>query len=244
MFCTRVLYLTSLLGLTLGLINGCMPVTPRVYGTNYYTTPERPGALHPSVAGISQPVTDDGYRLSAFAATPAALKFAVVARKLINAGVNVYTQGKYISIVMPNYLLFTNNTAEFTPLATNLLNQVVLILSSQPNDNILIGGHSSGIGSSKFELQLSILRAQKVASYLWAQGINNFKGYSNTMRRLAVIGYGNTVPLSNITSAAVRQNNSRIQITAYPELKDLGAPAESTQYVNLSGFDATFNTKN
>jgi outer membrane protein OmpA-like peptidoglycan-associated protein len=146
-----------------------------------------------------------------------------------HVGGKVYTLGDYATIEIPAEALFDVNSSDFMPEASAILNSAVAVLNRFPNDNILISGHVNGYYSSKFERKLSEDRARQVAAYLWAHGINNDnisnpnenyggkelpKRYS---RDLTYVGYGSHFPIANhITAEGIRQN-SRIQITAYPQ---------------------------
>lgn len=135
---------------------------------------------------------------------------------VIQSGGKVYRVGDMLGIYIPSDQLFEPNTDEFTLQAPNILSSVADILKRYPNNNIIISGNTSGFGLSKWERHLSEKRAQKVASYLWNAGINDFKDKSNDTRKLTYIGYGDLFPIaSTLTNKGIREN-SRIQITSYP----------------------------
>jgi outer membrane protein OmpA-like peptidoglycan-associated protein len=146
-----------------------------------------------------------------------------------HVGGKVYTLGDYATIEIPSESLFDVNTSDLLPEAPAILDSAVSVLNRFPNDNIMISGNTNGYYSSKFERKLSEDRARQVAAYLWAHGINN-DNISNPnenyggrelpnrySRDLNYVGYGSHFPIANnITAAGIRQN-SRIQITAYPQ---------------------------
>lgn len=140
---------------------------------------------------------------------------------LKQVGGQVYVQGDYVTIVIPTDNVFDSNSAELLPQATPVLNSVVAILNHYPNRNILISGNTSGFGTPKFQHHLSQARARQVATFLWANGINNFKGDTIETRDLTYVGYGNSFPIANDIRADSLRQNSRIQITAYPSKADL-----------------------
>lgn len=137
------------------------------------------------------------------------------------AGGQVYTVGQRVGIYIPSDQLFEPNSAEFTPQASDILDSAARVLQRYPNNNITVSGNTSGFGRPGWERQLSMERAKKVSAYLWSAGINNFKDPTNNTRDLNYVGYGDYFPIStHLTNEGIRQN-SRIQITSYPDKKDL-----------------------
>lgn len=158
------------------------------------------------------------------------------AAPIYHAGGDVYAQGEYAGISIPSYRLFEPNSAELIPQAEALLDSAISILKGYPNNNILISGNTSGIGAPRFDQKLSEARARQVAAYLWAHGVNNFKSYNITTRRLRFVGYGDYFPIANINNPANIQHNSRIQITAYPSKEDLKLDKVSRIFNNVGGY--------
>jgi outer membrane protein OmpA-like peptidoglycan-associated protein len=140
---------------------------------------------------------------------------------ILQTGGQVYQVGEFIGIYIPTDNLFEPNTADFLPQAAPILDSTVTVLQRYPDNNIIISGSTSGFGQARWEQKLSERRAQKVASYLWNAGINQFKNQSIETRKLIYVGYGDYFPISNTyTNNGIRQN-SRIQITSYPSNHDL-----------------------
>lgn len=156
---------------------------------------------------------------------------------LIQGGGQVYTIGQNIGIYIPTDNLFEPNTASFLPQAAPILDSVAAILQRYPNNNIMISGNTSGFARARWELKLSEKRAQRVAAYLWNQGINQFKENSNETRKLNYVGYGNFFPISHdYTNEGIR-TNSRIQITSYPSDCDLGRDKRHSTIHNVGALD-------
>lgn len=155
------------------------------------------------------------------------LRFA--AGPIVQACGQVYTLGDYVGIEIPTDRLFEDNTACFLPEAGPILASTVDIVQRFPCHNIIISGSTSGFGPSRYERKLSEQRARQVASYLWANGVNDFKAQSIDMRRLTYVGYGNHFPIANnIKNNSIRKN-SRIQIILFPSI----APTELTKDCSL-----------
>jgi len=152
-------------------------------------------------------------------------------------GGQVYTLGDYVTIEIPTDQIFDENSADLVPEAAAPLQSVVEVLKRYPSNNILISGNTSGFGTRRFELSLSERRAREVAAYLWAHGINSFKGATfdpdSPTRTLSYVGYGNYAPIANDIRADSIRQNSRIQITAYPSKSQLKLCKEQKVFANI-----------
>ncbi len=158
------------------------------------------------------------------------------------AGGQVYTLGDYATIEIPTDTLFESNTAKLLPEASPALDSTVAVLKRYPNNNILVSGNTSGFGTTRWERTLSEKRAREVSAYLWAHGVNAFKGNSDfdpsaPTRTLSYVGYGNYFPISNNIRADSIRENSRIQITAYPSRRDLKLCDDQKVFANIGGTD-------
>ena len=156
---------------------------------------------------------------------------------IIHGGGQIYQVGDLIGISIPSDRLFMPNTGEFTYQAASILDSVAAVLKRFPNNNIIISGNTSGFGSARWERKLSLRRAQNVAAYLWYQGINEWKEAGFNMRKLNYVGYGDYFPIANtLTNDGIRAN-SRIQITSYPNDRDLGLDKRHVALYNIGGMD-------
>ncbi len=157
---------------------------------------------------------------------------------IAQAGGQVYTQGDFATIEFPTDNIFDESTADFLPAAYPALQSTVEVLERFPNDNILVSGNTSGFGTGRWERTLSEKRAREVAAYLWAHGINTFKGGaefdpSSPTRTLSYVGYGDYFPISNNIKSDSIRDNSRIQITAYPSKDQLGLCKNQKIFANI-----------
>ncbi len=84
-----------------------------------------------------------------------------------------------------------------------VLDEVVDILSANPNAQIRIAGHTDSDGSDSYNQTLSEERAESVFNYLVNKGI--------AARRLTTVGYGESRPLVPNTSDANKAMNRRIE---------------------------------
>jgi outer membrane protein OmpA-like peptidoglycan-associated protein len=85
-----------------------------------------------------------------------------------------------------------------------LLEQIVRLLAAHPEYvTISIEGHCDDVGSDEVNQRLSELRAQRVVSFLAAQG--------TSVERLESVGYGRRRPTHPGTSDSARQQNRRVE---------------------------------
>jgi OmpA-OmpF porin, OOP family len=101
-------------------------------------------------------------------------------------------------------VLFEVNGADLQPGAQVQLLRLVEFLKRNPDRKVLIEGHTDSIGSSEYNLQLSLLRAESVQSFLVGNGL--------PADRITAIGYGETRPEAPNDSATGRQQNRRIEV--------------------------------
>ena len=101
-------------------------------------------------------------------------------------------------------VLFEVNGADLQPGAPPQLLRLVEFLKLNPDRKVLIEGYTDSIGSSEYNLQLSLLRAESVQSFLVGNGL--------PADRLTAIGYGETRPEAPNDSATGRQQNRRVEV--------------------------------
>lgn len=99
---------------------------------------------------------------------------------------------------------FNNGTSILTPAAREELAAIVLALRGQRNLPIRINGHTDSWGSVEENRQLSLERAEAVATYLALQGIPT--------QRISVKGFGETQPVDSNATSEGRERNRRIEI--------------------------------
>ncbi len=83
------------------------------------------------------------------------------------------------------------------------LDRLIKILQENPNLEIEIAGHTDNIGSSYYNYNLSLKRAESVANYLIQKGIET--------RRLVVKGYGEKEPIAPNDTEEGRSLNRRVE---------------------------------
>ena len=101
-------------------------------------------------------------------------------------------------------VLFEVNGADLQPGAQPQLLRLVEFLKLNPDRKVLIEGYTDSIGSSEYNLQLSLLRAESAQSFLVGNGL--------PADRITAIGYGDTRPEAPNDSATGRQQNRRVEV--------------------------------
>lgn len=103
-----------------------------------------------------------------------------------------------------NELNFAADSSTITQENHDILEEVYEFLNAHPNVTVEIGGHTNTIPPHEYCDQLSTARAQKVAEFLYQQGIDK--------RRVSSKGYGKREPLTDSVSLQGRLKNQRVEI--------------------------------
>lgn len=101
---------------------------------------------------------------------------------------------------------FETNSDRLTAAGRALLDEVLEALREVPDVPVEIAGHADAQGTPEFNLELSQRRADAVLAYLVRNG--------ESRKRFEVIGYGETQPIADNTTAEGRARNRRIEFIA------------------------------
>lgn len=101
---------------------------------------------------------------------------------------------------------FETGSDVLTPIGVDLLNEIITALEQFPLVPIEIAGHADSQGAADVNMDLSIRRAQAVLTYLVANGMDP--------TRFEVVGYGETQPIADNSTAEGRERNRRIEFKA------------------------------
>jgi OOP family OmpA-OmpF porin len=107
-------------------------------------------------------------------------------------------------IVLKN-IFFEFDKSELLPESYPALDILYRALQKNPLMEIEISGHTDNIGTQRYNIELSLKRAESVANYLINKGISPI--------RLIFKGYGNMYPISDNTTEEGRALNRRVEIT-------------------------------
>ena len=104
---------------------------------------------------------------------------------------------------------FETNKAILTAGSSVTLDKVASTLMAHPTEKIEIEGYTDNSGTSDYNHQLSLKRAETVKAYLVSKGV--------AADRLTTKGFGEENPLVPNTSAANKQENRRVEIKVIAE---------------------------
>ena len=134
---------------------------------------------------------------------------AELRRETAGTGVEVLRQGDDLVLRMPSGITFAYDRYDIQPQFQSTLNEVASTLANYQQTYIDILGHTDSTGSDAYNQGLSERRAQAVANYLAARGVNP--------ARMATRGYGESQLLVNPEqSEADRAANRRVEIRVVP----------------------------
>ncbi|MDR1075864.1 MAG: OmpA family protein [Xanthomonadaceae bacterium] len=128
--------------------------------------------------------------------------------KLQNTDVEVSRDGDNITLNMPGNVTFAFNSANLDAQFYPVLNDVAGTLKEYDRTVVEVAGHTDSIGTDAVNQRLSEQRAQNVAQYLIAQGLNT--------DRFIVVGAGKSHPIASNDTEQGRAMNRRVEITLVP----------------------------
>ncbi len=132
-------------------------------------------------------------------------KKAAMERATQGTGVAVtQTQDNQLKLQIPSDVSFDTGRSDIKPELRPILDQFASGLSSQPNSEIRIVGHTDNVGSDAVNNPLSLQRAQSTRDYLTARGVNP--------GRVLIDGRGEREPVANNATADGRAQNRRVEI--------------------------------
>ncbi|PCH93597.1 MAG: hypothetical protein COB85_06725 [Bacteroidetes bacterium] len=89
------------------------------------------------------------------------------------------------------------------------LDAVIKQLETAPGFRIRIAGHTDDMGKEKYNLELSLKRANFIAEYVESKGISGDD--------LVVEGHGSDRPLASNTTEDGRSKNRRVEVTLFED---------------------------
>ncbi len=133
---------------------------------------------------------------------------AKLRQQLENTGVSVTRDGDNIILNMPGNITFEVNKSDVKPNFVEVLGSVALVLKEYKSTMIEVAGHTDSTGSDSYNQMLSQQRAQAVTNVLIQNGVQPV--------RIDTVGYGESRPIANNSTAAGREQNRRVELTLLP----------------------------
>ncbi|MFT4249171.1 MAG: OmpA family protein [Pseudomonas sp.] len=136
-----------------------------------------------------------------------------------NTGIDVKREGDNITLNLPDGITFDFGKSALKPEFYTALNGVASTLKEYNQTMIEVTGHTDSVGSDAFNQKLSEDRANAVAQYLSAQGVQR--------ERMETSGAGKRFPIADNGTDAGRAKNRRVEIRLIP-LRAEGSAATGT----------------
>jgi len=126
-------------------------------------------------------------------------------RATAGSGVGVVqTADNQLKLNIPADVSFDTGRSDIKPNLRPILDQFASGLSSQPNTEVRIIGHTDSTGSDQLNDRLSLDRAESARQYLAARGVD--------ARRITIAGRGAREPVADNSSDSGRARNRRVEI--------------------------------
>ncbi len=125
-----------------------------------------------------------------------------------NPNISVTNNGSYLTVNMPQDLLFAVDSANLRPDLTNDIRAVASSLLKYPNSQIEVIGHTDDTGAESYNQDLSQRRASSVAGILINSGVPG--------SRIAAYGRGESQPIASNATTAGKAQNRRVEIIIRP----------------------------
>jgi outer membrane protein OmpA-like peptidoglycan-associated protein len=167
------------------------------------------GALAGAAVGDSRSFSAVGAGVGALGgyiwSTQMAKKKAAMEQATAGTGVEVtQTADNQLRLNIPSDISFDTGRADIKANMRPILDQFAQGLSSQPNTEVRIVGHTDSTGSDAINNPLSVNRAASARDYLVGRGVD--------ARRIQIDGRGSREPIADNNTDFGRAKNRRIEI--------------------------------
>jgi outer membrane protein OmpA-like peptidoglycan-associated protein len=126
-------------------------------------------------------------------------------------GARVERVGEGIKITFDSGILFNTNSADLRPQSQTDIRTLAATLKKYGDTNVIVEGHTDNTGSDAINQPLSERRAQSVANYTIAQGVES--------SRVTTQGFGSSKPVADNSTEAGKQANRRVEIAIFANEK-------------------------
>jgi outer membrane protein OmpA-like peptidoglycan-associated protein len=125
-----------------------------------------------------------------------------------NDRIQIINNGNSLVVRMPQDILFATDSAAVNPGLQGDLRVLANSLQRYPGTTVQVVGHTDNTGSASYNQDLSVRRANSVASVLIGAGVSG--------TRIAAFGRGESAPIADNLTAQGRAQNRRVDITIIP----------------------------
>jgi outer membrane protein OmpA-like peptidoglycan-associated protein len=123
-------------------------------------------------------------------------------------GADVQRRDDSLLVNFSDQLLFDSGSAQLNPGAYDRLRSLATTLNNYPKSQVIIKGHTDGQGQDAFNQRLSEERADRVRSFLIAEGVDP--------SRISAIGFGESMPVTTNATPEGRAQNRRVEVEIRP----------------------------
>lgn len=109
-----------------------------------------------------------------------------------------------LKVTVKNEILFDYNSAALRGTSRDELREMAEVFNRYNDTTIVVAGHTDSTGSNAYNERLSERRASAVSNYLEDLGVRG--------SRLDAIGYGESRPKTDNSTASGRQRNRRVEL--------------------------------
>ena len=127
---------------------------------------------------------------------------------ITNSDISVTNNGTFLTVNMPQDLLFDTGSAALQPALQRDIRAVGASLLKYPNSNVEVIGHTDNVGAAAMNQDLSQRRAVSVANVLRDSGVPN--------SRISAFGRGEEQPVASNLTPEGRALNRRVEIIIRP----------------------------
>lgn len=101
-------------------------------------------------------------------------------------------------------VLFSSGSADLDSRGRAMLDQAADVINDYRKTAVVVQGHTDAVGSEESNQSLSERRARAVERYLTRRGVD--------AGRISALGFGESAPVANNSSAQGRQRNRRVDV--------------------------------
>lgn len=128
--------------------------------------------------------------------------------RLQGTGVQVQRSGDNLKLIMPGNITFPSNGYDIRSDFYSVLGSVALVLQEFDKNGVEVRGYTDSTGGYQYNVDLSVKRAQSVATYLVNQGVAG--------ARVGAYGFGPEQPIASNDTKEGRAMNRRVEIDLRP----------------------------
>jgi outer membrane protein OmpA-like peptidoglycan-associated protein len=128
--------------------------------------------------------------------------------ELADSGVEVYREGDSIRLSIPGNITFATGSDAIVTGFYPVLEDVAKVLNRYDKTKLSIEGHTDSVGDINSNRELSMQRANSVATYLQATNVK--------ANRLQTLGMGESQSIADNATAQGRQANRRVELRIIP----------------------------